>query len=149
MGQLSPKKSLYEQDFYAWANEQAALLRAGAFSAADIENIAEEIESMGRGEKRELVSRLTVVLLHLLKWRYQPENRGASWRVSIANTRDDLADLLEDAPSLRANRTVHLASAYKRARRQASAETGLPEKTFPPTSPFSFDQAINVDFWPD
>jgi hypothetical protein len=149
MGHLTPKRSLYEQDFYAWANEQAALLRAGKFTAADIENIAEEIESMGRGEKRELVSRLTVLLLHLLKWRYQPEMRGASWRVSIANTRDDLADLLEDAPSLHANRGVHLASAYRRARRQASAETGLPEKTFPPTSPFSFDQALDVDFWPD
>jgi len=149
MGQLPPKRSLYEQDFYAWANEQAALLRAGALAKADVENIAEEIESMGRGEKRELVSRLTVLLLHLLKWRHQPEKRGASWRVSIANTRDDLADLLEDSPSLRANRGAHLASAYKRARRQASVETGLPEKTFPPTSAFSFDQALDADFWPD
>src|SRR5208283_3472855 len=140
MGQITPKRSLYEQDFYAWANEQAALLRAGKLSAADVENIAEEIESMGRGEKRELVSRLTVLLLHLLKWQYQPEMRGASWRVSVANTRDDLADLLEDAPSLRANVREYVASAYQRARRQASAETGLPEKTFPPVCPFSFDQ---------
>src|SRR5260221_9272 len=135
-----PKTDLYEQDFYAWANEQATLLRAGKLSAADIENIADEIESMGRREKRELVSRLPVLLLHLLKWQYQPEMRGASWRVSIANTRDDLADLLQDAPSLRANLHDYVASAYQRARRQASAETGLNEKTFPSACPFSFSQ---------
>ncbi len=149
MGQLTPKRSLYEQDFYAWANEQAALLRAGKLSAADIANIAEEIESMGRAEKRELVSRLTVLLLHLLKWRHQPEMRGASWRVSVANARDDLADLLADAPSLRANVRECLASAYRRARRQASAETGLHETTFPRVCPYSFDQATSADFWPD
>ena len=70
--------TLYDRDFYAWANEQAALLRAGRLSEADIENIAEEIESMGRSEKRDLVSRLTVVLLHLLKWQFQPSHRSNS-----------------------------------------------------------------------
>ena len=80
-----PNDSLYETDFYAWATRQAALLRAGRLDAADIEHIAEEIDSMGRSEKRELVSRLTVVLLHLLKWQYQPALRGNSWRLSIAN----------------------------------------------------------------
>ena len=149
MVQVLLKKSLYDEDFYAWTDEQAALLRAGKLSAADIENIAEEIESMGRGEKRELVSRLAVLLLHLLKWQYQPEMRGASWRVSIANTRDDLADLLQDSPSLRANLREYIASAYQRARRQASAETGLNEKTFPPACPYSFSQATDADFWPD
>src|SRR5579863_10257440 len=135
---MTSRRSLHDSDFYAWSLEQAGLLRTGRIGEADLETIAEEIESMGRGEKRELVSRLTVLLLHLLKWRHQPDKRGASWRVSIANTRDDLIDLLEDSPSLRASRGVHLASAYKRARRQASVETGLPEKTFPPASPFSF-----------
>ncbi|MBF0393862.1 MAG: DUF29 domain-containing protein, partial [Alphaproteobacteria bacterium] len=76
------KSDLYERDFFAWANEQAALLRAGNLSVADIEHIAEEIESMGRTERREMVSRLTVLLLHLLKWRYQPSRRGSSWFAS-------------------------------------------------------------------
>ena len=74
--------SLYDRDFYAWANQQAALLRAGRLAEADIENIAEEIESMGRSEKRELVSRLVVLLQHLLKWQFQPLFRGASWRLT-------------------------------------------------------------------
>jgi hypothetical protein len=73
----------YEHDFYAWANEQAALLRAGELAQADIEHIAEEIESMGKTEKRELVSRLRVLMLHLLKWRFQPLGRTASWEASI------------------------------------------------------------------
>src|SRR6202051_632405 len=84
---------LYDQDFYAWANQQAALLRDGRFAEADMAHIAEEIESMGKTEKRELVSRLTVLLLHLLKWRSQPGGRGNSWRLSIANARDEIADL--------------------------------------------------------
>jgi hypothetical protein len=81
--------SAYEKDFYAWANEQAALLRSGKLAEADIEHIAEEIESMGRTEKRELVARLTVLLLHLLKWRYQPNLQGAFWRATIAAPRLD------------------------------------------------------------
>ena len=82
--------TLYDTDFYAWANEQAALLRAGRLSEADIENIAEEIESMGRSERSELVNRLTVLLVHLLKWRYQPGLRGRSWRLTIEEQRDQL-----------------------------------------------------------
>ncbi len=66
-----PRSALYDRDFFAWANEQAALLREGKLEEADLESIAEEIESMGKTEKRELISRLTVLLLHLLKWRYQ------------------------------------------------------------------------------
>jgi hypothetical protein len=74
---------LYDQDFFAWANEQAALLRAGKLSEADIEHIAEEVESLGKTEKRELVSRLIVLMVHLLKWRFQPSLRGRSWKLSV------------------------------------------------------------------
>ena len=91
---------LYDQDFVAWANEQTALLRAGRLSEADIGHIAEEIESMGKTDKRELVSRLTVLLLHLLKWHVQPDRRGPSWEANITVQRDDLADHLNDNPSL-------------------------------------------------
>ena len=133
---------LYERDFFAWATEQAALLRSGRLAAADVAHIAEEIESMGRSEKRELVSRLAVLLAHLLKWRFQPDRRSRSWEVSIANTRDDLSDHLADNPSLRPSLPDAVAGAYRRARRTASLETGLPERTFPPDCPWSFEQAM-------
>ena len=140
---------LYEQDFHAWANEQAELLRSGRLSEVDIEHVAEEIESMGRGEKRELISRLTVLLLHLLKWRFQPVRRGASWRVTVANTRDDIADHLADNPSLRARLDDAIALAYRRARRQASLETGQREEIFPEDCPWPFERMMAEDFWPD
>ena len=140
--------NLYETDFYAWSNEQAALLRAGKLSSADIEHIAEEIESMGRGEKRELVSRLRVLLHHLLKWQHQPSRRGNSWRLSIANARDELDTHLRDNPSLKAKLEETVADAYRLARRDAAAETGLAETTFPPECPYSIEQMMAESFWP-
>ena len=140
--------TLYDHDFYAWANEQAALLRAGNLAGADIEHIAEEIESMGRSERRELVSRLTVLLLHLLKWQYQPDRRGASWEASIANTRDDLTDHLNDNPSLKAQLPDSVAAAYRRARRDAAGETTLRISTLPQTCPWTYDQVMDERFWP-
>ena len=95
------KSPLYDRDFFAWSREQADLLRAGKLAEADIEHIAEEIDSMGRTEKRELISRLSVLLLHLLKWRYQPEKRGPSWEASIRVQRNRIADHLDDNPSLK------------------------------------------------
>ena len=139
---------LYDRDFYRWANEQAALLRAGKLSAADIENIAEEIESMGRSEKRELVSRLEVLLTHLLKWQYQPERRGASWEASIGNTRDALARHMADNPSLKAKLPEAMADAYRAARRTAAAETTKAQSVFPAECPWPFDEAMDEDFWP-
>jgi hypothetical protein len=139
---------LYERDFYAWANEQAALLRAGRLSDADILHIAEEIESMGKTEKRELVSRLTVLLLHLLKWQVQPARRGASWRVSIQNARDDIADHLADNPSLKPQIDAAIVAAWRRARRQAAAETKLDEARLPTTCPWTLDKIADEAFWP-
>lgn len=141
--------TLYETDFYAWANEQAALLRAGKLSSADIEHIAEEIESMGRGEKRELVSRLRALLLHLLTWWFQPERRSNSWRLSIANARDELIDHLADNPSLRAKLSEAVMGAYRYARRDAAAETGLRESAFPPDCPWPYERMVDETFWPD
>src|SRR5271165_7152270 len=91
----------YETDFYAWATEQAAHLREGRFASADLINIAEEIESMGRAEKRELVNRLTILLLHLLKWHFQPGFRSPSWSSSIREQRIRLRSHLKDNPSLK------------------------------------------------
>jgi len=140
--------TLYERDFYAWANEQAALLRAGKLSAADIEHIAEEIESMGKTEKRELVNLLTVLLMHLLKWHFQPPGRGKSWRLTIVEQRYKLADHLADNPSLTAKMSEAIANAYRLALVAAERETDLPVTAFPAVCPWNFDQIMNEDFWP-
>jgi hypothetical protein len=139
---------LYETDFYAWATGQAALLRAGDVAHADVGHIAEEIESMSRSERRALVGLLSVLLLHLLTWQFQPSHRGASWRLSIANARDDLTDHLADNPSLRARLDEAVAGAYRRARRRAAAETGQPECVFPGVCPWSHEDVLAEDFWP-
>ncbi|MEA1648207.1 DUF29 domain-containing protein [Nitrospirillum sp. BR 11164] len=144
-----PKSGLYEQDFYAWANEQAALLRSGKLSVADIEHIAEEIESMGKAEKRELANRLVVLLLHLLKWQFQPVRRGSSWEATIRVQRRDLAVHLQDNPSLKAKLPEAIQQAYGNALIMAADETGLPEATFPAECPWSFEQIMDAGFWPE
>ena len=146
---MPAKTSLRDRDFYAWSLEQAALLREGRVAEADLANIAEEIESMGKTEKRELVSRLTVLLLHLLKWRHQPSGRGKPWRLSIANARDDIADHLEDNPSLKAKLDIAMEQAYRTARRKAAIETEFDEDDFPERSPWTFQEAMDPSFWPD
>jgi hypothetical protein len=142
-------KISYDADFYGWVNEQAALLRAGRLAEADIANIAEEIESMGRSEKRELVSRLAVLLTHLLKWRRQPERRSGSWTASIKVQRRGLERHLADNPSLRARLPAALANAYADAVTIAADEAGVAETAFPQTPPWSFDEILNPDFWPE
>jgi hypothetical protein len=146
---MSSKSSLYEQDFYAWSRQQATLLRAGDIEKADLEKIAEEIESMGRTERRELISRLTVLLVHLLKWRHQPALRGRSWRLSVEGQRLDIADHLADNPSLKAELPAAIAQAYRRALIEASRETGFDIVSFPPACPFSFEAMMNPGFWPE
>jgi hypothetical protein len=141
--------SNYDSDFYAWANEQAALLRAGRLGQADIEHIAQEIESMGRTEKRELVGRLRVLLLHLLKWRFQPTGRGSSWKASIRVQRLDLAEHLKDNPSLKTIVPQAIATAFEGAIIEAADETKLPESAFPAVWPWSFDQLMDARFWPE
>ncbi len=140
--------SLYERDFYAWANTQATLLREKRLSEADIEHIAEEMESMGRGEKRELINRLTVLLLHLLKWQYQPGLRGSSLRGSIRVQRISLESHLQDNPSLKTLLPAAVAEAYRIAKIEAENETGLPEATFPAACPWLFEQMMDEVFCP-
>ncbi len=144
-----PRSALYDNDFHGWAKEQAALLRAGKLASADIANIAEEIESMGRIEKREMAARLTVLLLHLLKWQFQPLLRTPSWRATIRVQRRDLAIHLKDNPSLKPMTGKAVEQAYGTALIEAEAETGIPEGKFPGKCPYSFKQIMDADFWPD
>ena len=145
---MSAKTTLYDRDFFAWSLEQVKLLRAGKLAEADIKHIAEEIETMGRTEKRELISRLSVLLLHLLKWRYQPEKRSPSWEASIRVQRNRLADHLDDNPSLRPLLPQALASAYRDAALEAVAETELAGSTFPDGCPWAVEQVMDRGFWP-
>ena len=141
--------SLYDRDFYAWANQQAALLRAGRLAEADLENIAEEIESMGRSEKRELVTRLVVLLQHLLKWQYQPLFRGASWRLTVEEQRYRLEDHLKDNPSLQSQLPQAVSEAYRLAGVRTLRETGFDRGILPADCPYSYEQAMQPDFWPE
>ena len=141
--------SLYDRDFYAWANEQAALLRAGRLTEADIGNIAEEIDSIGRGEKRELINRLAVLLSHLLTWQFQPAFRGNSWRLTIEEQRNRVDDHLGDNPTLKSQLDQALRTAYRSAANEASIETGFARGAFPTECPYSYEQIMNPDFWPE
>jgi hypothetical protein len=138
----------YEKDFYAWAIHNAQLLRERKLSEIDIENIAEEIESMGKSEKRELISRLAVLLAHLLKWEFQSERRGNSWKYTIKEQRLRLRDLLKESPSLKKSLEENLNQAYEHAIMIAVGETDLTEKIFPAKCPFSLEQAFDQNFFP-
>ena len=137
---------LYETDFFLWTKEQAAALRAGRLDALDRDNLAEEVESLGRKDRRELESRLTVLVMHLLKWRYQPAERGGSWDSTIRTQRREIHKLLHDSPSLRPALTEALAEGYDTARRNASAETLLALDALPATCPFALEQVL-ADEW--
>lgn len=139
----------YEQDFYAWTQEQANLIRQGKLSEIDTLHLIDEIESMGRSEKRALKSRLAVLLMHLLKWQYQPAFRGTSWTVTIRNQRWEISELLEDNPSLKPWATDTMLEAYKQARLNAQTETGLSLANFPEICPWSFEQITADEFFPD
>ncbi len=139
----------YERDFYAWTVHNAQLLRAGKLSEADIEHIAEEIESIGKSEKRELINRLAVLIARLLKWQYQPGNRGNSWKYTIKEQRLRLSRLIGESPSLKYELEMRINEAYEDAFYLALSDTGLDESTFPKTCPFSFKQCLNQQFFPD
>jgi hypothetical protein len=148
---MSTNAELYEEDFYAWTQTTAALIREGKWHALDQEAVAEEIESLGKSDWRELASRIAVLLRHLLKWRYQPERRqrGRSWRSTIWEQRSRLRRLLRQSPSLAPLVPLTLQEEYAEARQRASEETGLPLATFPPACPWEAKEVLDVDFWPE
>ncbi len=139
----------YEQDFYGWTQEQARLLREGRFAEVDVANVVEEIETLGRGERRELVSHLRVLLTHLLTWGYQPDRRGRSWRLSIEVQRLEARDHLAENPSLTPQLDDAVRQAYRLAVIEAERQTRLSRKTFPATCPWSFDQIMSDTFLPE
>jgi len=140
--------TLYETDFYGWIQQQVAALRSGQLGRLDMNNLIEEVESMGRSEKRELESRIELLLMHLLKWRFQPERRGTSWEATIKEQRDRIADHLAENPSLQGTLPETYSKAYRYAVTGAVKETSMPAATFPASCPWTFEQAMDDDFWP-
>ncbi|MEO1401135.1 MAG: DUF29 domain-containing protein [Cyanobacteria bacterium J06635_1] len=146
--QLTQYSQSYEQDYVLWLDTTAALLRQGNLAAIDLENLLEELESMGRSEKRALESNLVVVLQHLLKYKYQPDKRTKSWLLSIAEHRRRLRNDLEASPSLKRYLNSVFEKCYRDACKQASIETEQPLSVFPEASLFTADETLDEDCLP-
>jgi hypothetical protein len=139
---------LYDRDFYEWAVRNAELLRSGRVHEADLSHIAEELEDMGKRERRALLSRLSVLLAHLLKWQAQPDLRSRSWEATMRLQRREMARLMEEMPSLRPFLLNSLEEAYQDAVAIAVAETNLPEESFAATCPFHLEDVLAQDYLP-
>jgi hypothetical protein len=142
----APTRAEYARDVYTWSQEQARLMREGRFDEIDRENVAEEIESVGRAEFNQLVGALRVLMLHILKWDHQPDRRSRSWAQSIRVQRNNLGDVLDDNPGLKPRLMEAMTRAYRNARAEASQETGLDEEAFPAKCPYSFEDVTSQRF---
>jgi hypothetical protein len=139
----------YEKDFYGWAVATAQLIRDRKMSEVDFDNIIEELEALGRSEKHQLINRLSLVISHLLKWQFQPNMRGHSWIYTIREQRLQVKLNLEDSPSLKSRLDEMLMHAYEIAVIKAAKETMLDQKTFPAECPYTFDQIMDDEFYPE
>jgi Domain of unknown function DUF29 len=142
-------KNLYESDFYAWTKEQAELLKNKIWEQVDLPNLVEEIESLGRQERQELRNRLGILLGHLLKWQYQPSNRGKSWLATIREQRTRTDLILKDNPSLKPYVSEAIEIAYRLAQDLAVQETAMDYDTFPAECPYTIEQILEETFLPD
>ncbi|MBD1933672.1 MULTISPECIES: DUF29 domain-containing protein [Cyanophyceae] len=141
--------TLYEQDYYLWLETTARLLQEGQLSVLDVANLLEEIEDMGRSEKRAVYSNLKILLIHLLKYSYQSEKRSSSWLASIVEHRQRLKKAFKESPSLQPYFTEIFNECYQDARELASAETGLEIERFPVETPFTPEETLDSDYLPD
>jgi hypothetical protein len=138
-----PASASYDRDFYTWSLEQARLLREGRGDALDRDNVAEEIESLGREQFNKLVSALRVLMLHMLKWDHQPELRSRSWALSIKAQRAELDDIMADSPGLKPRIGEAISRGYRKARLDAAKETELDENEFPATCPYDWEAIVS------
>jgi hypothetical protein len=139
----------YGGDFFAWTMDQARMLEDHRVGHLDWSNLAEEIRSLGNNEKNEIESRLAVLLQHLLKWVYQPDGRKGGWEATIYDQRRRIGRRISQSPSLKGYPAEVLEDEYLTAKRYAAAETGLPVARFPTFCPFTIEQVLDPDFWPD
>jgi len=139
----------YESDFYAWTADQARTLRHIKPDSIDWENLAEEVESLGRSDKRAIGSGFKIVLEHLIKWKFQPEKRSDSWSDSIEEHRDRMARIIEDSPSLASTPGEVLGREYRKAPRKALRDTKLSLGKIPAACPFTIEEVLDPDCLPD
>ena len=154
MTQVTDKKiqshnQLYHQDFYLWIQATTKLLQEAKFSQLDLENLIEEMQAMGRREKRELRSRLIILLMHLLKWKYQPQKRTDSWLNTINEQRISLEELFEDSPSLKPLLPDIFDQCFQKARLKAANETGLNLTDFPDNCPWNESKTLDFEYIPE
>jgi hypothetical protein len=138
----------YEEDFYGWAMANASLMKEGKMSELDIENLIEEIESMGRSENRQLRNRLTLLLTHLLKWSFQTDRQCRSWQNTIREQRKQVKNLLKENPSLKSKIQEDFQDAYEEGAKEAVQEMGLFKSPFPQSCPYTLEQCLNDEFLP-
>jgi hypothetical protein len=143
-----PTDDLYETDFFLWTQVQADLLRARRFDELDLDHLIDEVASVGASDKREIRNRLSVLIAHLLKWKYQPGFRSSSWRGTIAEQRAALAELVDASPSLRRYPSQVFAMSYLAGRRKAAEQTGIDFTLFPEQPPFDIEQTLADGFLP-
>lgn len=137
---------LYDLDFHSWLMEQADAIRRRSANEIDWENLAEEVESLGRSERRGLESHLALIMSHLLKWEHQPSRRGRSWQKTIRDNRLIAPMILKDSPSLKSALPAIFASAYAQARRDAASDMEREETTLPDDPPFTLEQVLDSRF---
>lgn len=143
---FNPLSTLYEDDYLLWLEATAQILREGHLSALDTANLLEEIEDMGRSEKRAVYSNLKILLMHLLKSKYQPEKRSNSWMATIVEHRQRLKKAFKESPSLQPYFVEIFNECYQDARELAAAETGIAVEVFPVETPFTSDEILNSDY---
>ncbi|MBW4540491.1 MAG: DUF29 domain-containing protein [Myxacorys chilensis ATA2-1-KO14] len=146
---LARQSNLYNADYISWIETTVKKLKHQDYASVDWENVIEEMEGMARRERQHLRSNLIVLLLHLLKWHYQPSKRSGSWKGSIVEHRQRIEDILEDSPSLTAYPSEVLEKCYRKAVAQAAAETGLPPETFPQGCSYSISEVLDTNFFPE
>lgn len=144
--------SLYERDYYGWIERNVHAIREGRVQEVDWANVAEELEDIGKSEKRALRSQLARLIAHLLEWAYQAQRRPTSqnsWRATIKHARESINEILDESPSLRPQLPRMVPAGYRDALAQVLEETGLPEHTFPAAGPWNLAQMMGEDFWPE
>ncbi len=144
--------TLYDSDYQLWLEQTIQQLQAGQYGNVDWDSLLEELDSLGKWDKRELDSWLTLILMHLLKWIHQPALRpyyGNSWINTIDEQRDQIRRILKDSPSLKHYLPTIFDECYRIARRRATKQTGLPQRTFSDACPFSLEDTLNPDYMPD
>lgn len=139
---------LYDDDFYLWVRHNAELIRQRRFDEIDVDNVVEEIESLGRRDRHEVQSRLATLLRQLLIWRHYPVRCGKDLILAIRHQRWQMALVLQDSPTLQRELPSMLAKRYGWAREMAAIETGLPEEAFPKDCAWSLEQILDEHFWP-